>query len=189
MRVSDIVSLYLNSYNKPTSYREKMIQKSIMEYGKLTHQVIQRKLKANNKALELEYHASKFYNDTLVTAHVDAYDPISKTVYEIKSANTYKNNLEYIDLQTSFYYDMLNANNVTLILYELKTKNEPFQPTYTERLGSIVDSVKYKVACNEVLHDVYNDEVDYIKARLREIIQSDNINEIKEQIKELINEV
>lgn len=189
MRVSDIVNLYLNTYRNGSSYRERMIQKSIMEYGKLTHQVIQRKLKANNRCLELEYHASKLYNDILVTAHVDAYDPLTSTIYEIKSMNTYEKNLEYIDLQTSFYCDMLGAKSVKLILYELQTKDKLFKPSYMGQLSDIVNSVKYKVQNNDAQSETYNDEIDYLKAQLREIIKSNDINEIKTKIKDLINDV
>ncbi len=117
-RISTLVNLLYPPPDLKYKYQQEF-QEKIWMFGTLCRQHIQRIEKRKNPYLFLEHSSSTPLNNVELTYHIDMYDYLRKTVYEIKPKNYLEKNYEKCLMQASAYYHLVDAKKLILIPYEL----------------------------------------------------------------------
>ncbi len=130
-RISTLVNVLYPPPELEFKYQQEF-QEKLWQFGTLCHQHIQRIEKRKNPYLFLEHSSATPFDNVELTFHIDMYDYLRKTVYEIKPKNYLEKNYDKCLMQASAYFHLVNAKKLILIPYELVYECRDVQPLTRE---------------------------------------------------------
>lgn len=188
VRVSDLVNLLYPEDAILRKSQRKYIDKKLL-FGKLAHQDIQAQMKRKNHMLLPEFSGIFTYGNHEISYHIDLFDPIQRTLYEIKSDFRLSKHLDKVKAQSDMYAYLTKATKIKLIKYKLVYDVFEEYEANWDRGAYLIETAlsklpqNYKIQDGNAIEDseymVTNTEV---RTMLDSFLRCDNLQDLKQKI-------